>query len=77
MCLGLTSSNGVWGPNMEEFKRRFAAETTNDQGPNWLRNLYFVYLLELRALVKASPYLRKEEYFTGFLILPIFIHSTL
>lgn len=38
---------------------------TNNEGPNWLRNLYFLYLLELRALVKASPFLLREEYYTG------------
>lgn len=50
---------------MEEFVKRFSPETTNGEGPNWLRNLYFVYLLELRALAKAAPYLEKEEYYTG------------
>lgn len=58
-------NKGTWGPNVEEFKRRFSSETTNGEGPNWLRNLYFLYLLELRALAKASPYLEREEYYTG------------
>ncbi|XP_039965693.1 ero1-like protein [Bactrocera tryoni] len=56
---------GIWGPNVEEFKRRFSPETTNSEGPHWLRNLYFIYLVELRALAKAAPYLRREEYYTG------------
>lgn len=58
-------STPVWGHNLSEFKRRFSPETTNGQGPNWLKNLYFLYLLELRALAKASPYLEREEYYTG------------
>ncbi|KAM7355313.1 endoplasmic reticulum oxidoreductin-1-like protein [Cochliomyia hominivorax] len=56
---------GIWGPNVKEFKRRFSPETTNGEGPHWLRNLYFIYLVELRALAKAAPYLRREEYYTG------------
>jgi len=38
---------------------------TNDQGPYWLKNLYFVYLLELRALTKAAPLLESQTFFTG------------
>lgn len=56
---------GIWGPNVKEFKQRFSPETTNGEGPHWLRNLYFIYLVELRALAKAAPYLRREEYYTG------------
>lgn len=58
-------SHGVWGRNVGEFMQRFNSEDSNGEGPNWLKNLYFVYLLELRALAKAAPYLRKELYFTG------------
>lgn len=58
-------NKGKWGPNIDEFIRRFSSETTNGEGPNWLKNLYFIYLLELRALAKASPYLAREEYYTG------------
>lgn len=61
----MTAPNGVWGRNVEEFRTRFGPDTTNDEGPNWLKNLYFIYLLELRALAKAAPYLRRESYFTG------------
>lgn len=56
---------GEWGPNVEEFQHRFDPSQTLGEGPNWLKNLYFVYLLEMRALAKAGPYLEKEEYFTG------------
>ncbi|KRT79929.1 hypothetical protein AMK59_7093 [Oryctes borbonicus] len=58
-------NQGKWGHNVEEFQRRFSPETTNGEGPNRLRNLYFIYLLELRALAKASPYLEREQYYTG------------
>jgi len=50
---------------MELFHQRFDSELTEGQGPYWLKNLYFVYLLELRALAKASDYLSRQTYFTG------------
>jgi len=58
-------SSDTWGPNLELFHQRFDPEKTNGQGPYWLKNLYFVYLLELRALAKAAPYLTQQTYFTG------------
>ncbi len=58
-------SQGNWGPNLKEFKRRFSPETTDEEGEKWLRNLYFAYLVELRAIAKVAPYLKTEEYFTG------------
>lgn len=57
--------SGVWGRNLGEFKRRFSAETTAGEGLHWLQNLYFVYLVEMRALAKAATYLRNEKYYTG------------
>lgn len=59
------SQSGVWGPNVDEFVQRFSPATTEDEGQYWLRNLYFLYIVELRALAKASNYLRNEGYFTG------------
>lgn len=59
------SQTGVWGPNVDEFVQRFSPATTEDEGQYWLRNLYFLYIVELRALAKASSYLRNEGYFTG------------
>ncbi|VVC95347.1 unnamed protein product [Leptidea sinapis] len=59
------SPEGEWGPNIAEFQRRFDPSQTFGEGPNWLKNLYFVYLLEMRALAKAGPYLEREDYFTG------------
>lgn len=60
-----SSPEGEWGPNVAEFQRRFDPALTMNEGSNWLKNLYFVYLLEMRALAKAGPYLEKEEYYTG------------
>ncbi|GBP26208.1 Ero1-like protein [Eumeta japonica] len=56
---------GEWGANLVEFQRRFDPSMTFGEGPNWLKNLYFVYLLEMRALAKAGPYFEHEEYYTG------------
>ncbi|XP_043219195.1 ero1-like protein isoform X3 [Amphibalanus amphitrite] len=67
-CRGLdrlAPGTAKWGPNPAEFHRRFDPETTYGQGPSRLKNLYFLYLLELRALAKAAPYLSRLEYFTG------------
>jgi ERO1-like protein alpha len=50
---------------LEELQRRFSPETTGGEGPSWLNNLYFTYLLQLRALAKSAPYLEREEYYTG------------
>ena len=60
MCYGkapLTSP--TWGINLDEFQRRFDPDTSDGQGPQRLKNLYFTYLVELRALAKAAPYLAK------------------
>lgn len=54
-----------WGMNLEEFQNRFDPERTNGEGPKRLRNLYFLYLLELRAIAKAAPYLERKAFFTG------------
>ncbi|KAL1454900.1 hypothetical protein WDU94_009030 [Cyamophila willieti] len=51
--------------NVDEFRRRFSPEFTQGEGPVWLQNLYFVYLLELKAVAKAAPYLEQELYYTG------------
>lgn len=61
----MSDPQGVWGRNVDEFLKRFSPETTQGQGPNWLKNLYFIYLLEMRAIAKAAPFLRNELFFTG------------
>ena len=62
---GVFNQPDYWGPNPDEFKTRFDPATTNGQGPQWLKNLYFVYLVELRAITKAARYLEKELFYTG------------
>jgi ERO1-like protein alpha len=51
--------------NGSEFLRRFHPEMTDQQGPAWLKNLYFVYLLELKALTKVGPQLKNYPFYTG------------
>lgn len=34
-------------------------------GPVWLKNLYFAYLLVLRAVTKAEPLLQHYAFYTG------------
>ncbi len=65
MHKGILNQPEVWGPNAAEFKLRFNPETTNNQGPQWLKNLYFIYLVELRAITKAAPYFEKETFYAG------------
>ena len=62
---GILNQPDHWGPNPSEFKKRFDPATTNNQGPQWLKNLYFIYLVELRAITKAAPYFEQETFFTG------------
>lgn len=54
-----------WGLNLKEFERRFDPQLTENEGPYRLKNLYFLYLLELCALAKAAPHLEKFVYYTS------------
>lgn len=56
-----------WGHNVSEFRRRFDSELTDGEGPKRLRNLYFLYLIELRALAKALPFFQRPSFqlYTG------------
>uniref|UniRef100_A0A671QKR5 ERO1-like protein alpha n=1 Tax=Sinocyclocheilus anshuiensis TaxID=1608454 RepID=A0A671QKR5_9TELE len=56
-----------WGHNVSEFQLRFDKELTEGEGPNRLRNLYFLYLIELRALAKILPYFERPAFhlYTG------------
>lgn len=49
----------VWGPNVKEFRRRFDMAETKGEGTRRLKNLYFLYLIELRALYKVAPYFER------------------
>ncbi|PAV83164.1 hypothetical protein WR25_23964 [Diploscapter pachys] len=55
---------GTWFRNTQMFVDRFGTKWSWE-GPQRLRNVYFVYLLELRALLKVAPYLEKELFYTG------------
>ena len=56
---------GTWGPNVEEFRKRFDPVLTYGEGPQRLKNLYFTYLVELRALAKVLPYLKEVSNFSS------------
>ncbi|RCN32328.1 endoplasmic Reticulum Oxidoreductin 1, partial [Ancylostoma caninum] len=55
---------GSWFRNTEMFAGRFGTKWSWE-GPQRLKNVYFVFLLELRALLKVGPYLQNELFFTG------------
>jgi len=52
---GNPQQEAVWGRNFAEFKNRFSPSSTNNEGPERLKNIYFLYLVELRALQKVIP----------------------
>ncbi|XP_078262812.1 ERO1-like protein alpha [Rhinoraja longicauda] len=56
-----------WGHNITEFKQRFDAQITTGEGPRRLQNLYFLYLMELRALAKVLPFFERSAFqlYTG------------
>ncbi|KAK2853663.1 hypothetical protein Q5P01_006324 [Channa striata] len=56
-----------WGHNVSEFRQRFDSELTAGEGPKRLRNLYFLYLIELRALAKVLPFFQQPTFhlYTG------------
>lgn len=55
----LDKTSGEWRPNLECFITRIA------EHPERLQNVYFNYVLMLRALTKAAPYLRSFDYSVG------------
>ncbi|KAL7992799.1 hypothetical protein Chor_017055 [Crotalus horridus] len=56
-----------WGHNVTEFQLRFDEVLTQSEGPRRLKNLYFIYLIELRALSKILPFFERPDFqlFTG------------
>ncbi|KAK5915781.1 hypothetical protein CesoFtcFv8_001343 [Champsocephalus esox] len=56
-----------WGHNVSDFRQGFDSELTDGEGPKRLRNLYFLFLIELRALAKALPFFQQPSFrlFTG------------
>jgi len=55
----LNQSTGQWGPNVEAFKSRVW------DCPQWIENLYFNYVIVLRAVTKLSSYLDSYSYCSG------------
>ncbi|XP_031436178.1 ERO1-like protein alpha [Clupea harengus] len=51
-----------WGHNISEFQQRFDEKLTKGEGPKRLRNLYFLYLIELRALAKVLPFFQQPSF---------------
>ena len=65
----LGSKEGVWGPNVEEFQRRFDPELTDGNGPMRLKNLYFLYLLGKSGSFKFLNFVNEcNSFFSPFLI---------
>jgi len=58
---GGSQEEAVWGRNFEEFRNRFSPSTTNNEGPERLTNIYFLYLVELRALQKVASILQNLD----------------
>lgn len=52
----------VWGRNKQEFMRRFDPKLTAKKGPEWLKNMFHLYLVELRAIGKAEDILLKQDF---------------
>lgn len=52
---------------MKEFTHRFNPTETKGEGPRRLKNLYFLYLFELRALSKVASYFERSvvDLYTG------------
>ncbi|XP_075782324.1 ERO1-like protein alpha isoform X1 [Pelodiscus sinensis] len=62
-----TWSGTKWGHNLTEFQNRFDEVLTRGEGPKRLKNLYFLYLIELRAMSKVLPFFERPGFqlFTG------------
>ena len=54
-----------FGPNLSEFRNRFDPAKTNNEGPQRLKNIYFIYLVEMKAILKARKFLENLQYFTN------------
>jgi len=58
----LMGKPAVWGRNTQEFMRRFDPKLTGGKGPEWLKNMFHLYLIELRAIGKAGDILLKQDF---------------
>jgi len=55
----------VWGPNVTEFRTHFEKPEAQSGKFSWLKNLYFLYLVELKAIAKVAPFFKSFPFFTG------------
>ncbi|CAG8485438.1 15664_t:CDS:10 [Cetraspora pellucida] len=55
----LNQTTGQWGPNLDCFISRIGSH------PERLENVYFTYVVLLRAISKVSDYLKEYEFCTG------------
>ena len=55
----------TFGPNLPEFRNRFDPGRTNNEGPQRLKNIYFIYLVEMKAILKAKKFLENLQFFTN------------
>ena len=55
----------IWGPNMTMFEMFFDPKRTWGEGPARLRNMYFTYLLLLRAVVKGEHLWKSKNFHSG------------
>ncbi|XP_055338193.1 ERO1-like protein alpha [Paramacrobiotus metropolitanus] len=65
LCAEYLHASGRWGPNLQEFLRRFDDALTEQEGTHRISNLYFAYSVLVRAIAKAARRFRNEQYFTG------------
>ncbi|VDM17013.1 unnamed protein product [Hydatigera taeniaeformis] len=61
---GFLPKENVWGPSVEEFVRRFHPALV-PEALGRLRNLFLAYVVEMRAIAKAAPYLMQQAFYTG------------
>eukprot|EP00051_Salpingoeca_urceolata_P006342 m.84083 g.84083 ORF g.84083 m.84083 type:complete len:424 (+) comp14787_c0_seq2:4126-5397(+) len=55
----------TWGPNITMFEKFFDPAKTWGEGPGRIKNMYFTFLVVLRAVVKAKPLWDSLEFHSG------------
>ena len=67
-----SGDKAVWGRNYQEFNKRFLSEASEGEGGDRLSNIYYLYLVELRAVAKVASILKdidiKEDQITETLL---------
>ena len=81
LSAGALTDSPTFGPNLNEFVKRFDSSKTKGQGthahdghmrvtwllsgPIWLKNIYFAYLVVLKAVAKAERVWSNYVFYTG------------